>query len=52
VLGEWESLVDAALRWQEEAQLGEWAQPAEYVTLEQMAGDYSSLLKKVRMGGG
>lgn len=40
------------LLWQEEAQLENWAQPAEYVTLEREYGKAMSLTKKIRMGGG
>src|SRR5690606_490935 len=52
VLDEAQKLVAAQLLWQEEAQMEDWAQPAEYVTLEKLYAQYQSLTKKVRMGGG
>jgi hypothetical protein len=45
-------MIEAPLRWQEKADLGSWAQPAEYVTLENLYGEVSKLEKRVRMGGG
>lgn len=52
VLDQWKALVQAALDWQDEANLDGWAMPGEYVELEKAYGDYSKLLKQVRMGGG
>jgi hypothetical protein len=46
------ALVSDALAWQESAQLDDWAQPAEYVTLEKLYLEWSTLTKKVRMAGG
>jgi hypothetical protein len=45
-------MLKAQLLWQEEAQMEEWAQPAEYVTLEREYGAAMNLTKKIRMGGG
>jgi hypothetical protein len=45
-------LVEAASLWQEEAQMENWAQPAEYMTLEKLLGELGPLEKRVRMGGG
>lgn len=52
VLDQWKALVQAPLDWQDEASLDGWAMPGEYVELEKAYGDYSKLLKQVRMGGG
>lgn len=51
-IDELKKLVAAQSLWQEEAQLGDWAQPAEYVTLEKLLGELGPLEKRVRMGGG
>ena len=51
-LDQWKELVAAQLVWQEEAQMGDWAQPAEYPTLEKKFGPFATLEKTVRMGGG
>lgn len=42
----------AQLRWQELAELDDWAQPAEYVTLTKLYEMFSKLQKEARMGGG
>ncbi|MEY3161929.1 MAG: hypothetical protein RIT25_1920 [Planctomycetota bacterium] len=52
VLDQWNSLVEPNLLWQEEAQLGDWAQPAEYIQLEKLFGAYQTLNNKVRKQGG
>lgn len=52
VLGEIDKLLQAQLLWQEEAQMGDWAQPAEYIELEKVYGSIMKLAKMVRMGGG
>lgn len=52
LLEQWKAKVDAPLRWQEDAQLEGWAQPAEYVTLENLFATFQKLEKEVRMGGG
>ncbi len=52
ILDQWNSLVEANLLWQEEAQLGDWAQPAEYIQLEKLFGAYQTLNNKVRKQGG
>lgn len=39
-------------RWQEDADLGDWAQPAEYVALANLWTQLTTLEKKVRMSGG
>lgn len=52
VLGEIDKLLQAQLLWQEEAQMGDWAQPAEYIELEKVYGSVMKLAKMVRMGGG
>ncbi|MBL8750144.1 MAG: hypothetical protein JNK78_13345 [Planctomycetes bacterium] len=51
-IDELKKLVAAASLWQEEAQLENWAQPAEYMTLEKLLGELGPLEKRVRMGGG
>ncbi|MCA8953461.1 MAG: hypothetical protein KDE27_28370 [Planctomycetes bacterium] len=51
-LDQWEQLVEAQLRWQEEAEMEEWAQPAEYDLLTRRYPQFSKLQKSVRMGGG
>lgn len=45
-------LLKDQLLWQEEAQMEEWAQPAEYITLEREYGATMTLTKKIRMQGG
>ncbi len=52
VLDQWNQLVEPNLLWQEEAQLGEWSQPAEYIQLEKLFGAYQTLNNKVRKQGG
>lgn len=52
ILDQWNSLVEPNLLWQEEAQLGDWAQPAEYIQLEKLFGAYQTLNNKVRKQGG
>lgn len=52
LLQQWELLVSAQLRWQESAQMEEWAQPAEYVTLEKLFATFQRLNNEVRKGGG
>ncbi|MEY4673234.1 MAG: hypothetical protein RL148_1018 [Planctomycetota bacterium] len=52
VLEQWNQLVEPNLLWQEEAQLGDWAQPAEYTQLEKLFGAYQTLNNKVRKQGG
>jgi hypothetical protein len=47
-----QKLIQAPLLWQEEAQMGDWAQPGEYVTLENLYAEVGKLEKRVRMGGG
>ena len=47
-----QKMIQAPLLWQEEAQMGDWAQPAEYVTLENLYAEVGKLEKRVRMGGG
>ncbi|MEO6597838.1 MAG: hypothetical protein ABIP94_24085 [Planctomycetota bacterium] len=47
-----ETLLADSLRWQEEAQMEGWAQPAEYMTLEKEYGAVMKLTKRIRMGGG
>ena len=51
-LDEWEELVEPQLRWQEEAEMEDWAQPAEYDLLTRRYPAFSKLQKMVRMGGG
>lgn len=46
------AMLAAPAIWQEEAQLGDWAQPAEYVALEKLYNEVSKLEKQVRMSGG
>lgn len=45
-------LITDPLGWQEEADMGGWAMPAEYAALEKLYGQLSSLEKRVRMSGG
>lgn len=52
VLDQWNRLVEPNLLWQEDAQLGEWSQPAEYIQLEKLFGAYQTLNNKVRKQGG
>jgi hypothetical protein len=52
LLEQWEAKVAAPLGWQEQAQLENWAQPAEYVTLESLYATYARLDNEVRKGGG
>lgn len=52
LLDEWKAKVEPSLRWQEEAQMEDWAQPAEYMTLESLYAKFQKLEKEVRMGGG
>lgn len=49
---QWQQKVDAPLRWQENAQMEDWAQPAEYVTLEKLFAGFQKLNNEVRKGGG
>ena len=44
--------IEAPSVWHEEAELEEWAMPAEYVTLGHLYGRISKLQKRIRMGGG
>lgn len=44
--------LQAQALWQEEADLGDWAQPAEYSALGALWNELSALEKKVRMNGG
>ena len=52
LLQQWQQKVDAPLRWQESAQMDDWAQPAEYVTLEKLYAKFQRLNNEVRRGGG
>jgi len=52
VLEQIDKLLAEPLLWQEEAQMDNWAQPAEYISLEKVYGDVMKLAKMVRMGGG
>jgi hypothetical protein len=52
VLEQWENLVKPQLQWQEEAEMEEWAQPAEYDLLTSKYAPFSSLQNMVRKGGG
>jgi hypothetical protein len=45
-------LIEQPLLWQEEADMSDWAMPAEYVTLTSLFGEMSKLEKKIRMSGG
>lgn len=51
-LDEVKSMLDAPLTWQEEADMEEWAMPAEYTALGNLYGQLSKLEKRIRMGGG
>lgn len=52
LLQQWEQMVSAPLRWQEMAQMEEWSQPAEYMTLEKLFATFGRLNNEVRKGGG
>lgn len=52
LLDQWLKLVEKPLAWQEEAQMGDWQQPAEYMTLEKLFQPYQTLTNQVRKGGG
>ena len=52
LLEQWQQTVQPQLRWQENAQMEDWAQPAEYVALEKLFGVYQRLNNEVRKGGG
>jgi hypothetical protein len=52
ILEQWQQKVEAPLRWQENAQMEDWAQPGEYVTLEKLYATYQRLNNEVRKGGG
>ena len=46
------ALLATPLRWQEEADLEDWAMPAVYSSLGSLYNEVSSLEKKIRMSGG
>ena len=46
------AMIDKQLTWQEEADFGDWAQPAEYTTMSAIYGKIARLEKTVRMNGG
>lgn len=46
------AMIDKQLTWQEEADFGDWAQPAEYTTMSAIYGKIARLDKTVRMNGG
>jgi hypothetical protein len=52
LLDQWVGKVEAALQWQERAEMEDWAQPAEYVALEKIYSTYSRYANEVRKGGG
>lgn len=52
LIDQWKAGISAQLLWQEEAQMDDWQQPPEYLSLERIYGEYQTLTKKVRMGGG
>lgn len=49
---QWLAKIAAPLQWQEQAQMDDWAQPAEYATLESLYATYSKLENEIRKGGG
>jgi hypothetical protein len=49
---QWLGKIQPQLSWQEEAQMDNWAQPAEYATLERLYQTYQRLENEVRRGGG
>ena len=51
-IDEVKAFLDGPATWQEEADMGEWTQTAEYVALGRFYGEISKLEKRVRMGGG
>lgn len=52
LLEQWKASLQAQLDWQEHAQMEDWQQPAEYMALERIYGEWATLNKRVRMGGG
>jgi hypothetical protein len=52
LLQQWQQMISAQLKWQETAQWEDWAQPAEYATLEKLFSTFSRLDNEVRKGGG
>jgi len=52
LLEQWEELIRPQLLWQEEADMEDWAQPAEYGLLTRKYAPFSSLQNMVRKGGG
>ena len=45
-------MLEAPALWQEEADMNDWAQPAEYVALQRLYGEISTLRNRVRKSGG
>ena len=52
LLQKWQEMIAPQLQWQEMAQMEEWSQPAEYMTLEKLYGTFQRLNNEVRRGGG
>ncbi len=46
------ALIEEQSLWQEEADMGDWAQPAEYITLARIYATISRTQKTIRMNGG
>jgi hypothetical protein len=46
------SMIETQSLWQEEAEMGDWAQPAEYVTLARIYVKIGTTEKTIRMQGG
>jgi len=46
------AMIDDQLLWQEEADMGDWAQPPEYATLTNIYAKISRTQKSIRMNGG
>jgi len=46
------AMIEEQSLWQEEADMGDWAQPAEYITLARIYATISRTQKTIRMNGG
>lgn len=46
------AMIEEQSLWQEEADMGDWAQPAEYITLAKIYATISRTQKTIRMNGG
>ncbi len=51
-IDEIKALIEEPTLWYEEADMGDWSIPAEYVAMNKLYGKLSTLLKTIRMQGG